>query len=144
MSKRVILLACLVFIVSSCATIISGTRATITVTSPDARRVDLTVDDAYYGNVQLPMQVDIKRGFNASLIIARTHNQEGMAKVSKTFNPIGLLNILLGGIPGLIVDCATGAITKPEMDSYIIYLDHYIQPTDQVIIPYRPDESSLL
>lgn len=123
-------LAVTVLMLSSCATIFSGTRAQVTVASPDARRVNLVVDKTQYGEVDLPKEITVRRGFSASIIKASTEGREGEAIVRKSFNEIGLLNILLGGIPGLIVDCVTGAITKPEMGSYTIYLN-------DVQIPFR-------
>ena len=98
--------------------------------SPDARRVDLMVDSTQYGEVDLPKEVTVKRGFKPSIIKASAEGRVGGAKVRKSFNAISLINILLGGIPGLIIDCATGAITEPEMRTITIYLN-------DVQIPYR-------
>ena len=64
----------------------------------------------------------------------------GSTYVDKTFNETTLWNILLGGIPGFAIDAATGSITKPEMDSYIIYLDHTYP---DVTVPYRPQDPLL-
>ena len=139
--KKLFLGALVALVSTSCATIFSGTRATIVLTSPDARNVDLTVDNTQYGTVTLPTQIEVRRGFSPSLIVARTENREGITTVHKTFNPIALLNILLGGVPGAIIDCATGAVTKPEMDTYIIQLNHRIAPVEEIVIPYRPGEA---
>lgn len=119
---------------TSCATIFSGTRAQVTVACPDARRVNLVVDKTQYGEVDLPKEVTVRRGFKPSIIKASANGRDGEVVVRKSFNEIGLVNILIGGIPGLIVDCATGAITKPEMGSYTIYLN-------EVQIPYRHIEA---
>ena len=127
------------FVLTSCATIFSGAKAQVTVASPDARRVNLIVDKTQYGEVDLPKEITIRRGFSPTIIKASADGKEGELVVRKTFNEIGLVNILLGGIPGLIVDCATGAITKPEMGLYNIYLNNETQPPE-VQIPYRPAE----
>ena len=47
---------------------------------------------------------------------------EGEVTVGKTFNPVSLANILLGGIPGYIVDVSTGAVMKPEKKEYEIVM----------------------
>ena len=47
---------------------------------------------------------------------------EGSTTVDKSFNAVSLGNILLGGIPGFIVDAADGAMMKPKKDKYSIYL----------------------
>lgn len=104
--------------------------------SPDARRVDLMVDSTQYGEVDLPKEVSVKRGFKPSIIRASAEGRVGEAKVRKSFNAISLINILLGGIPGFIIDCATGAITEPEMGSYTIYLNRDIQQS-----PHSPEDS---
>lgn len=139
--KRPFIIVVAAFAFSSCATIFSGTTAQVTVTSPDAQRVELIVDGQQYGEVTLPTQVTVKRGFSSSSIKAIANGYEGEAIVRKTFNEVGLVNILLGGIPGLIVDCATGAITKPDMASYTIYLNYEIKQYSHVTIPFRPAES---
>ena len=43
--------------------------------------------------------------------------------VEKKFNAVSLGNILLGGIPGYIVDVADGAVMKPEKRNYIILMN---------------------
>lgn len=136
--KKLFLGALIALTSTSCATILSGTRATIVLSSPDARNVNLIVDDTQYGTVTLPVQIEVRRGFNATHIIAQTEDREGYTTVHKTFNPVSLLNILLGGVPGAVIDCATGAVTKPEMDNYIILLNQHTATTEEIIIPYRP------
>lgn len=122
---------------TSCATLLNGSRADVTILCPDAQRANIVVDDMYYRDVQLPFTVSVKRGFNPSVIRISDGERLGTAKVNKTFNETTLWNILIGGIPGFAIDAATGAITKPEMDSYIIYLDYSNFPS--VTVPYRPD-----
>ena len=43
----------------------------------------------------------------------------------------------------MLIDCMSGAITKPEMPYYNISLDYVIEPVEEVKIPYRPGESIL-
>lgn len=137
--RAIALIPVFAIFLTSCATIFSGTKAQITVASPDARTVNLIVDNAQYGEVDLPKEVSVRRGFRPSVIKASANGREGETIVRKSFNEISLVNILLGGIPGFIIDCATGAITKPEMGSYTIFLNYDLQSASEVQIPYRPD-----
>jgi hypothetical protein len=124
-------------VLSSCATILSGTKAKITVTNANVERANLTVDGMVYNNMTFPAEILVKRGFKPSVIKAETSNMEGSTTVDKSFNATYLGNILLGGIPGFIVDAADGAMMKPKKDKYSIYLYPKTNPiieTKDVII----------
>lgn len=106
----------------SCATILSGTKAKVTVTSANVERANLIVDGMAYNNMTFPAEIMVKRGFKPSIIKAETSDMEGSTTVEKSFNAVYLGNILLGGIPGFVVDAANGAMMKPKKDKYSIYL----------------------
>lgn len=124
MGKRVLIyfgfLALVLF--PSCATILSGTKANVTVNSPDASWANISVDGKKYNNVVFPAKVKIKRGYKPSVIEAENPEMEGSVTVDKKFNPVSLGNILLGGIPGYIIDAADGAVMKPEKSKYTIFM----------------------
>ena len=107
----------------SCATIFSGTKASVTVTSNDARRANVTVDGESYPNASFPLQVKVNRGFSPSIIRAENEEKEGEVTVGKAFNPVSLGNLLLGGIPGYIVDVADGAVMKPDRKEYVLVMN---------------------
>ena len=107
----------------SCATILSGTKAKVTVTSPNASWANISVDGEKYNNVQFPATIKVKRGFQPSVINAENQDLEGSVTVEKRFNAVSLGNILLGGIPGYIVDVADGAVMKPEKRNYTILMN---------------------
>ena len=109
-------------LLSSCATIISGTKAKVTVTSPNASWANLSVDGETYNNVVFPAKVKVKRGYKPSVIKAENPEMEGSVTVEKNFNAVSLGNILLGGIPGYIIDAADGAVMKPEKSKYSILM----------------------
>ena len=124
MNKGYLLIAvCSILLLPSCATILSGTKAKITVTSPNASWADISVDGEKYNNVEFPATIKIKRGFQPSVINAENQDLEGSVSVNKKFNAVSLGNILLGGIPGIIVDVADGAVMKPEKKEYIILMN---------------------
>jgi len=121
MKKTIIILLC-VFTCNACATIFNGSRAKIVVENNNVKEaVNLTVDDKRYYETFLPAEVRVKRGFKASVITAQAEGYEtSTVVVRKTFNPISLGNIIIGGIPGFGVDAATGALMKPEYNRYFL------------------------
>lgn len=109
MKKSLALLAILPLF-TSCATILSGTTAKVTVSTSTGEYARANVDgETYYING--PTEVKVKRGFNKSTITAENDHSRGEVDVEKGFNPTSLGNIILGGIPGYVVDVATGAVT---------------------------------
>ncbi len=119
---------------TSCATILSGTKATVTVSTSTGEPARAQVDgENYYING--PTSVKVNRGFNKSVITAENETSKGSVDVEKGFNAMSLGNILLGGIPGYVVDVATGAVTKPTESSYVIYMKPRLaknEPTEKV------------
>ena len=111
-----------IMLLPSCATIFSGTKANITLTSPDASWANITVDGEQHNNVVFPAKIKVKRGFQPSFIKVETPDLEGSVIVEKKFNAVSLGNILLGGIPGYIIDVADGAVMKPEKTEYTVFL----------------------
>ena len=119
---------------TSCASIISGTKASVTVSTSNGEPARANVDgENYYING--PTTVKVKRGFKACTISVENETSHGSVDVEKKFNAVTLGNILLGGIPGFAVDAATGAITKPAQSSYVVYMQPKLakhEPTEKV------------
>ena len=112
---------CLCFaLLSSCATIFNGSKARIVVADDKVTDpVDLTIDGAKYPDILLPAKVKVKRGFKESTIVAEAPGYDpATVRVDKKFNSTTLWNIIFGGIPGMAVDAATGAMMKPESKYY--------------------------
>lgn len=128
------LLSLIPLLLTSCATILSGTKATVTVSTSTGEPARANVDgESYYINGPTPVKVN--RGFNKSTIEAENETSKGSVDVEKGFNPVSLGNILLGGIPGYVVDAVTGAVTKPTESSYTIYMRPKLaknEPTEKV------------
>lgn len=118
--KHLIILALSITLFTSCATLFSGSRAKIIledrqVTAP----VNLTIDDQKHYNILLPARVKVKRGYKPSVITAEAQGYEpSTIMVQKKFNGKTLWNILWGGIPGIAIDAATGALMKPKYNHY--------------------------
>lgn len=120
--KKVLMYVATALLLTSCASIISGSKAKVTlksnyVTSP----VNLRYDDKVETDVFLPYTIKVKRGFKPTEVYASAEGYED-AKVSidKKFNTTSVWNILVGGIPGFAIDAATGAMMKPKEKEYEI------------------------
>ena len=109
-------------LLTSCASIISGNKAKVTlknnyVTTP----VTLKYDDKVESDVFLPYTIKVKRGFKPTEVKASAEGyDDARLTINKKFNGTAVWNILLGGIPGIAVDAATGAVMKPEKKEYEI------------------------
>lgn len=115
-----------VLLLTSCASIFSGSRAKVTVVNDDIMTpVNLTYDGKTDRNVFLPYTMKIKRGFKPTTINASTKGYDDVSvDVKKTFNGTTLWNLLLGGVPGGAIDAATGAMMKPQ--------------SKEIFLPFKP------
>lgn len=121
MKKTLLILLVLSVMLTSCATIFSGRRANVTVTTNSAEPVNLTVDgmQTYY-NVMGPTKVKVKRGYKKSQIVAESASKYGSVEIGKTFNTTTLLDFF---IPiGFLVDAGTGAVTSPVSKQVSIFM----------------------
>lgn len=118
---------------TSCASILSGTRAKVTVKNDEVMTpVNLTYDGKTERNVFLPYDIKIKRGFKATTIKASSKGYDDVSmNVKKVFNGTTLWNIALGGVIGAGIDAATGAIMKPE--SKEIFIPFKASDSDDVV-----------
>ncbi len=116
MNKNQLLIGVLApLLFTSCASILSGSRAKVTVKNDDVLTpVNLTYDGKTESNVFLPYKIKIKRGFKPTTIKASAKGYDDVSvNVKKKFNSTTLGNLILGGIPGAAVDAATGAMMEP-------------------------------
>lgn len=106
---------------TSCASIITGTKDKITFNStPEGAKV------IHKGieKCTTPCTTEIPRSLSKQMV---TFEKEGYnskeVKLTKTFNPVTLLNILLGGAIGVGIDAATGSLTKYSPKEYKVELE---------------------
>ncbi len=115
--KAVLILS--VLPLSSCASMFCGSKQRVIIESNIESADYVTVDGRKHKSVTFPFEVKMKRGFQDTYV---TSEAAGYDKASlyagKSFNAVTLLNLLFGGIIGLGVDAATGAMTKVEYGTY--------------------------
>lgn len=112
-----IIFLAVIVLMSSCASILSGRKAKITLnSSPTTTKEVVTIkaDGKTYVDV-LPCKIKVKRGRKPSIVsISSEHSLYQDLVIRKKFNHTVWWNIALGGIIGIGVDAATGAMYKPE------------------------------
>ena len=106
---------------SSCATIISGTNAEVTIDSDIKDPVNITTSLQTYQNVVLPTKVQVKRKHLTGQHINITSEKYKFKDIvlENKINPVTFANILLGGF-GFVVDLITNSVSKPLQSTYFI------------------------
>ena len=99
-----------------CATIIHGTTQEISITStPEAADVTIkTAGGAISSTGTTPATFELSRKNEYDVFINLAGYQEESVHINKEFDALYLGNILCGGIVGLIVDAANGAMNNLE------------------------------
>jgi hypothetical protein len=112
------------FITSQCATIMSGSKQDIPITSSPSG-ASISVDGEMMGIT--PVTIKLKRNMkNVALKIELDGYKPYQTNLSRGMNGWIFGNIILGGIPGLIIDAATGSMYKltPESVTASLEKDH--------------------
>ncbi|MFH4964255.1 PEGA domain-containing protein [Gaetbulibacter sp. M235] len=102
-----------ILLLSSCATIISGSRQNVEINSePTSAKV--YINEIEVGTT--PVQKNLKRNQEYRLVLKLDGYQTYETKLEKKFNAWYIGNIAFGGLIGIIIDPITGAIhkLKPE------------------------------
>lgn len=122
MNKLCSLLFCTAsgLIFTSCATVFCGSRSKVTFDSNvPVESATLTIDGKKHTQVRFPYTTKVKRGFTDSEVKAETEGYEtSRFTIYKTFNAVSVLNLL--DLVGWGIDAATGAMMKPDQQSYEI------------------------
>ncbi|WP_316846182.1 PEGA domain-containing protein [Pedobacter psychrodurus] len=106
-------------LLSSCATIFTGTTQTVQINSnPPAAAIE--VDGVKTGVT--PMAVSLKKGFTGQTISLKLDGYETKTfQPQTTFNPVAILNVI--GLFGFAIDAATGSMMKYDPKVYEFTLE---------------------
>ena len=112
----------IVFLLPGCASIVSGRHADVVIDSypSNAHVVIRDGDGRAVTSLNTPGTVSLKRNRRFFLpakytaIIDSPGYETVQVPIRSTVNPWVLGNVVIGGVPGLIVDNATGAAWKPK------------------------------
>lgn len=105
---------------SSCATVFCGSRAKVTFdTNAPVESATLTIDGKRHQVTAFPYKTKVKRGFTDSEVKAEAPGYEPVRfTIYKTFNAVSVINLF--DVLGWGIDAATGAMMKPDQNSYEI------------------------
>ncbi|WP_395051912.1 PEGA domain-containing protein [Flavobacterium sp.] len=99
----------LTFLLTSCATIVSGSKQTVKFTSnPSTAYVFL--DDKQVGSTPFETKLERKKSHNVKIKLEGYQTYE--ITLTRKFNAWYIGNLLFGGLIGIIVDPITGAMYK--------------------------------
>lgn len=107
-------------VLSSCATLLSGTRAPIYLDGNVEEPLTITSSHGEYHDVTLPTMVEVKRHHiegQRIKIESESHTYPDIV-LEKTFNPTSILSC--GNLCTLGVDLLTNAVSKPRNNSFYI------------------------
>ena len=105
--KKLSLLISLIILMSSCATIFTGTKTNIMFNSePSGATVEM--DGLEIGTT--PLTYPVKKSFDGIIAFEKDGYQRKSIGLQKSFNAVSIIN--LGSILGWIIDVATGAVKK--------------------------------
>ena len=97
------------FFLSSCATIVSGSRQTVKFDSTPTNAT-VFIDETEVGKTPFEAKLERKREYEVEIRLEGYEPYK--TKLTKQFNAWYIGNIVFGGIIGLVVDPITGAIYK--------------------------------
>jgi len=118
MKKLVLIATALVaiYLFNSCASILSGSRQKIDVSStPSGAKVYVNGKDQQRIT---PVTIKVPRKKSVEYTFQKQGYEDGNVTEKGSVNPAVIGNLLLGGIPGILVDLGTGAWYKYN-DSYV-------------------------
>ncbi len=116
-----LLLLCL--LTAGCATIVKGTTQSIAINTPGVTGAQCTLTSSAIGTkvVYTPATLVVEKGMdNITVRCTKECYQDGAGIISSNTEAMTAGNILVGGVIGLGVDAATGAMNKYTPETGIV------------------------
>ena len=126
MKKKVFFTMCTVvsvYFLSSCATIVTGTKPKVTINGNAKEPVTITTSYMTYENVILPTQVRVNRKhLSGQRISVKSPNYTyNDIVLDKKINGWAWGNLLAGGLIGWIIDLGTNCVSEPREYQYYVH-----------------------
>jgi hypothetical protein len=109
--------------VAACATITRGTTQTVTLDTPGVVGAKCTLTSSAVGTkaVVTPATVTLEKGQDAVAVhCSKECYQDGKGTIASNIEGMTAGNLVVGGVIGLGVDAATGAMNKYNPDTQIV------------------------
>ena len=133
------LFASSLFLLTSCATIISGSKQKVSFKSTPAE-ASIFINEVEIGKTPIEKKLERKKEYDVKIVLDGYKPFE--TKITKKFNAWYLGNILIGGVIGFIVAPATGAmfrLTPTQINAEMAEGTAFKQKGDNVYIAVKLD-----
>ena len=107
-TSPIVLAMCCALALPGCATIIHGKNQSVEITS-SPHGADVLVDGQPRGTT--PLKTKLRRGEPHVVTIAKPGYLDETVMTTTKLNATPVLNVILGGVPGVTVDLITGSAT---------------------------------
>ena len=115
--------AALALMLSGCATITKGTTQTVTLDTPGAEGAQCTLSSSTVGSMSIvtPATISLPKGQdNIKVSCKKACFSDGVGIISSNVEGMAAGNVILGGVIGLGIDAATGAMNKYTEQNQIV------------------------
>lgn len=144
-----VLAVTLVILMVGCATILSGSKQDVLVDSDpgQAKVVVMTAGGIEVAAGKTPFGVKLARKNKYLVHVTLEGYEKKEVYIDQGFNPVALVNILCGGIIGIVVDFVSGAVYSLEPDQIMVTLEHvglHESDDDLMLVMYAYNEEGQL
>lgn len=122
MLRSVLVVACVSCVLASCATLTKGTTQQVSINTPGAVGAQCTLSSSAIGSkiVTTPAVIELSKSQDAIAVTCRKACfQDGIGIISSNTESMAAGNLLFGGVVGLGIDAASGAMNKYNADNQI-------------------------
>ena len=111
------------FFIAGCASITKGTTQVVSINTPGVSGATCVLTSSSVGSktISTPAAVTLEKGQDAVIVrCSKECYEDGVGTIASNMESMTAGNILLGGVIGLGVDAATGAMNKYSADTSIL------------------------
>lgn len=115
--------AVILVLLSGCATIVKGTSQVVSLDTPGAPGAKCVLTSSAFGTreVSTPVSINLPKGSdNITVRCEKRCYEPGIGVISSNVEGMTAGNVLLGGVIGLGVDAATGAMNKYNTNNQVM------------------------
>ena len=118
-----VLFVAIALLLSACATITKGTTQTVAITTPGVTDASCTLTSSAVGTkvVTTPATITLEKGRESVTVhCTKECYTDGNGVIASDFEAMTMGNIILGGVIGVGVDAASGAMNKYAPEAQVV------------------------